>query len=78
MASLSVRKLDDRIYEQLRVRAEEHGISMEEEVRRILCQVVRAPDKLSDVFQKYFGPNNGVDLDLSAHHNPHHPMDFNE
>lgn len=30
MASLSVRRIDDRVFEKLRVRAAEHGVSMEE------------------------------------------------
>ncbi|MBA2652541.1 MAG: hypothetical protein H0U73_09790 [Tatlockia sp.] len=78
MASLSVRKLDDAVYEQLRVRAAKHGVSMEEEVRQIISQVVSAPDKLSDVFRKYFGYNNGVDLDVPDHSKPHYPMDIDE
>ena len=78
MASLSVRKLDDDVYEQLRIRAAKHGVSMEEEVRQIISQVVRAPDKLSTVFRKYFGHENGVDLDIPDNRNPHNPMDFNE
>lgn len=78
MASLSVRKLDDHIYEQLRVRAAKHGVSMEEEVRQIICQVVQAPEKISTVFNKYFGHDNGIDLDIPDRHNPHEPMDFNE
>lgn len=78
MASLSVRKLDDNVYEQLRVRAAKHGVSMEEEVRQIICQVVKAPDKLSAVFRKYFGHDHGVDLDIPVNHSPHNPMDFNE
>lgn len=78
MASLSVRKLDDNVYEQLRIRAAKHGVSMEEEVRQIICQVVKAPDKISEVFRKYFGHENGVDLEISEHQKPHNPMDFNE
>lgn len=76
MASLSIRKLDDTVYEQLRVRAAKHGISMEEEVRQIIGQVVCAPDKISDVFRKYFGPNQGIDLDITERQKPHNPMDF--
>lgn len=79
MANLSVRKLDDRVYEQLRIRAAKHGISMEEEARQIISQVVTSPSRLSEVFQKYFGPENGVDLELElAQHKPHQPLDFNE
>jgi antitoxin FitA len=78
MASLSVRKLDDTVYEQLRVRAAKHGVSMEEEVRQIIGQVVKAPDKISAVFRKYFGHDKGIDLDIPEQHDPHNPMDFKE
>jgi len=60
------------------MRAAKHGVSMEEEARRIINQAVAAPEKLSDVFQVYFGPENGIDLDLLNQRNPHNPMDFNE
>jgi plasmid stability protein len=33
MATLNVRKLDESAYEQLRIRAANHGVSMEEEAR---------------------------------------------
>ena len=36
MASLSIRKLDERTLERLRLRAARHGVSVEEEVRRII------------------------------------------
>lgn len=77
MANLNVRKLDDDIYEQLRIQAATHGISMEEEARRIIAQAVCTPEKISDVFHQYFGPHNGIDLDIPKY--PlHQPMDFNE
>lgn len=76
MANLSVRKLDRNVYERLRMRALKHGISMEEEARRILSQAVSAPEKISEVFRAYFGPENGVDLDLLIQRQPHEPMDF--
>ena len=61
MASLSVRKLDDGVHEKLRIRAAKHGVSMEEETRQILSQVVSVPERMSDVFLKHFGHKNGVD-----------------
>ncbi len=76
MASLSVRKLDDLVYEQLRIRAAKHGISMEEEARQIISQVVSAPEHISGVFKKYFGPENGIDLNNLENHSPHNPMKF--
>jgi antitoxin FitA len=77
MASLSVRKLDDNVYEQLRIRAANHGVSMEEEARQIIYQVVTAPERISQVFQKYFGSENGIILEFESH-NPHNPMEFKE
>jgi len=41
MASITIRNLDDDVKRRLRVRAAEHGRSMEEEARDILRQVVR-------------------------------------
>lgn len=77
MANLSVRKLDGEAYKQLRIRAAQHGISMEEEARQIICQTVLAPERISSVFEKYFGKANGIDLEL-AHRKPHEPMSFDE
>jgi antitoxin FitA len=74
--SLSVRKLDVKVYKELRLRAAKHGVSMEEEARRIISQAVAAPEKFSDVFQKHFGPENGIDLDFLDQRNPHSPMEF--
>ena len=76
MANISVRKLDDRIYESLRLRAVKHGISMEEEVRQIIAQVVSEPVSVGSVFRKNFGPDNGVDLIPLPPRTPHDPMDI--
>lgn len=78
MANLSVRKLDDMVYEQLRLLAAKHGVSMEEEARQIICRAVAAPEKISQVFQAHFGLRNGIDLDLPSRSQPHYPMDFEE
>ena len=77
MANLSVRKLDDEVYEQLRMRSIKHHVSMEEEARQIISQAVTTPERISDVFKKYFGATNGIDLDeIMILHKPHNPMDF--
>jgi len=78
MANLSIRKLNDAVYGQLRLRAANHGISMEEEARRIICLAVSAPEKITDVFQKYFGQENGIDLEFVSHRKSHNPMDLDE
>ena len=64
MASLSVRKIDQRVYERLQARASEHGVSMEEEVRQILQEAVSISKRLGDFALECFGPENGVDLEL--------------
>ena len=78
MANFSIRRLDDGVYEKLRVRAAQHGVSMEEEVRQIITRKVSAPERAGDVFQKYFGLKNGVDLNIPNQRNPHEPMSFKE
>lgn len=75
MASLSVRQIDEETYRRLRIRAAEHGVSMEEEVRQILKRAVSAPERLGDLAVKYFGSDHGVDLDLPAR-DPHEPPDL--
>lgn len=71
--SLSVRKLDLKTYEQLRVRALEHGVSMEEEARQILKQAVSAPKRLGDLFVSRFGAKHGIELTLPVRE-PHEPL----
>ena len=76
MANLNIRKLDNHIYERLRVRAANHGVSMEEEARQILSVAISVPERMTDIFQKNFGYKQGVDLKLPHERAPHHPMDF--
>lgn len=77
MANLSVRKLDDETLSRLRVRAAKHGVSMEEEARRILKEAVGAPENLGDLALRIFGPNHGVDLQLPER-TLHEPLDLTE
>ncbi|MFV2055518.1 MAG: hypothetical protein ACC707_03580 [Thiohalomonadales bacterium] len=77
MANISIRKIDDGVYERLRIRAASHGLSIEEEVRQILNLTVNAPEKLGDLALEYFGENNGVDLVLPLHYS-HEPLKFGE
>ena len=76
MASISVRRIDDEVYESLRIRAAKHGVSMEEEVRQILRRAVSAPERLGDLALEYFG-EDGVDLELPPRE-PHEPMSVDE
>jgi plasmid stability protein len=72
MASLTIRKLDDQTYERLKDRAARDGVSMEEEVRRILVRAVAPPGRLGDLFLKAFGAARGFDLGTPPRE-PHEP-----
>ncbi len=67
MAAISIRALDDRVHERLRVRAARHGRSMEAEVRVILEDAVSEPGEsvgLAQALLARFGDAGGVDLEL--------------
>ncbi|MGE0664998.1 MAG: plasmid stabilization protein [Sphingomonadales bacterium] len=79
MGSISVRKIDDEILDGLRIRASRRGVSMEEEVRQILKDVVKPPERLGDIARRYFGPQNGLkDFELPSRGELHEPIDFSE
>ena len=66
MASITIRDLDDGIKRQLKLRAADHGRSMEE-VRHILRQAVgqaAAPADLGESIHRRFAALGGVELDL--------------
>ena len=77
MASLSVRRIDPEVYERLRVRAAEHGRSMEEEVRTIIKRAVAVPDRLGQLALECFGSTHGIELELPSRE-PHQPLTFDE
>jgi plasmid stability protein len=77
MASLSIRRLDERTVDRLRIRAARRGVSMEEEARSILCAAVSGPERIGDLATSMFGPTHGVDLDLPVR-TPHQPADLGE
>ncbi|WP_421709295.1 FitA-like ribbon-helix-helix domain-containing protein [Algihabitans sp.] len=67
MASITIRNLDDGLKQQLRVRAAEHGRSMEEEAREILRELVgkgRPPRDLAAAIRKRVAASGGIDLDI--------------
>ena len=77
MVNLSIKKLDDKIVEKLRIRAIQHGISMEEEARRIIEQAVSNPTRLGDMATQYFGTAHGINFE-TPENNPHEPLDLSE
>ena len=69
MASITIRNLEDDVKHRLRVRAAEHGRSMEEEARDILRQVVgqpNAPRNLGQTIHARFAALGGADMLPSA------------
>jgi plasmid stability protein len=67
MASITIRNLDDALKRRLRIRAAEHGRSMEEEARAILRAVVGAaapPVNLASSIRSRVADIGGIDLDL--------------
>lgn len=78
MANISIRNLDDKLYQQLQLRATKHGVSMEEEVRQIIARAISVPANVSLIFEKYFGEKNGINLEGIEDRPPHEPMSFDE
>jgi plasmid stability protein len=69
MATLTIRNLDHAVKERLRVRAAQHGRSMEAEARRILQAALREPlhpaqSNLYERIRARFATLGGVDLYL--------------
>lgn len=68
MAAIVIRRLDDGLKLRLRVRAAQHGRSMEEEVRVILNETLGAapppPPNLAAAIRARVAPVGGIDLAL--------------
>lgn len=54
MSSITIRNLDDKLKASLRLRAARHGLSMEQEVRNILHNILAADES----------PSNGLEFAL--------------
>lgn len=79
MASITIRNLDDEVKHRLRVRAAGNGRSMEAEARLILCEAVGCEpgeQNLASIIRSYFGPSNGVDLELPPREPAREPPRF--
>jgi plasmid stability protein len=83
MATLTIRNIDGRIKERLRVRAAQHGRSMEAEVRSILSDAVGGaldePElNLAEAIHRRFAPFGGVELEPHPPVAVPEPPDFSE
>lgn len=70
MTTLTIRNLDERALEQLRIQAARHGRSMEEEARTILRSILEARQAsaggkgLGSRIHAHFARLGGVELEL--------------
>ncbi len=81
MASITIRNLDDTVKRRLRVRAAEHGRSMEEEAREILRQVVgegKPAHNLAAAIRARVAPLGGADLELPSREPMREPPAFDQ
>jgi plasmid stability protein len=70
MATITIRKLEERVKTRLRLRAARHGRSMEEEAREILkAGLVAEPTagpNLAESIRRHLAPVGGVELRFPA------------
>jgi plasmid stability protein len=81
MAAITVRNLDDHVKQRLRVRAAQHGRSMEAEVRAIIVEAVGAeeePKNLLVALREAALAVGGVDLDIPPRTTEPRAVDFGE
>ena len=80
MASMTIRNIDEGLKSRLRIRAAQHGRSMEEEARDILRSALAAaepqPGNLAHAIRKLMEPFGGVELDLPPREPMREPPDF--
>jgi plasmid stability protein len=74
--TLTIRNVDPRLKERLRIRAARHGHSMEAELRQILRDTLEAGKaselNLAEAIRRRFAPLGGVELE------PHPPVAVRE
>ena len=79
VASMTIRNLDDRVKARLRVRAAEHGRSMEDEAREILASALAEErphlGNMYDAIRARFAPLGGVELP-EVEREPIRPVDL--
>jgi antitoxin FitA len=78
MTAISIRNLDSEVKARLRVRAAEHGRSMEAEIRAILTEAVaeQRPVGLFDAIRAVSLEHGGIELDLPRHGRRQRPVNL--
>lgn len=81
MTSLTIRNVDDATKQRLRLRAARHGVSMEEEVRRILKEALRsteAPSGLGRRLRDRFAGLAAEEFVVPERHTPRRALQWDE
>jgi plasmid stability protein len=82
MATLTIRNLEEPLKGKLRVRAAEHGRSMEEEARHILrAALAEKPSGTTNLFEairRRVAPLGGVELKIPRRRSMREPPRFDE
>ena len=81
MASLTIRKLDDNLKSQLRLRAARHGCSMEAKARTILAQTLNTPvseQNLATAIHRRLESLAVESLPIPSRQEVRNPPDFDE
>lgn len=81
MTNLTIRNVDDVTRQRLRIRAAHHGVSMEEEVRRILKEVLRpaeAPSGLGKRLRDRFAGLTADEFVTPERHTPRRVLHWDE
>ena len=82
MASITIRNLEEILKSRLRVRAAQHGRSMEDEARHILRaaleQEARGSTNLFEAIRRRIRPIGGVDSDIPRRGPMREPPHFEE
>lgn len=82
MASLTIRRLDEKLKKRLRMQAARYGRSMEEEARQILSRDLQGgqspPQNLADAIAALVDPVGGIELDLPGRDRMREPPRFED
>lgn len=80
MATMTIRNLDDELKARLRIRAAQHGKSMEEEARSILRDALKSEPlsgkELVQRIREMVEPYGGIELELPPREPMCEPPDF--
>jgi antitoxin FitA len=80
MASITIRRLDDGLKAQLRIRAARNGRSMEEEARQVLAAALaeepERPFNLVESIRRRIAPLGGVELEIAPREPMREPPNF--